>query len=618
MPSLRWWTTAALAGLLVSKCAAQDDVGLANGLTDINTANFHAKIINDAQVLASLTSAQGTFDFLPSDYLQYRTANGQYHWGDVTFRYRDTSGDDWINGDTSMARKLVSKLDLADGVLAAADLSPSLPQGPLKIVREWIDEEGDLALRFTIQNTGDSDLEIGSLGFPAEFNSIFTNRSAIDMQRVCSLSDPYIGMDAGHIRVTPVAGTGNALVVTSLNGTSTPLEAYRNLQEPRFDTTQYNSQTFEGFYEWQVFSKAWAEKEWANVQPWNAPNSVTLKAGDSMQFGVRFTLADDVRQFDAAIQSTGTPTASAVPGYILPRDLPALLFLQHSSPVASTSVEPENALQIEAGDAAGTYTVTPAENAWGRVRLAVKYADGKVQTIHWFITKPNTEVLSDLRHFMTTEAYFNDTSDPFGRAPSAINYDSELQAMHLQDDRTYDAGLSDEAGSGAYVSAMAKQAIQPNVGEVAKLDAFIDGVMWKTIQLEDYSVRKSIFYYDPAAMPDFQYDPNINWAYSWTKNDSYRIDRAYNYVHVSVAYWSLYRVARAHPDITAHTWDWYLLQAQKTVMRVTENDIGYRDVGLMGETVWGELLNDLRREGLGSEGDELESAMKTRAELWNS
>lgn len=74
----------------------------------------------------------------------------------------------------------------------------------------------------------------------------------------------YIGMDVGYIRVSPTSGNGPALIITPLNNTA--MEAYRNLEESYFDDTAYESQAFEGYYEWQVLSKAWAENEWANAQ----------------------------------------------------------------------------------------------------------------------------------------------------------------------------------------------------------------------------------------------------------------------------------------------------------------------------------------------------------------
>lgn len=278
----------------------QDDLGTNNGFVDIETSNFKARIVRDAQILASLKSNGSDFDFLPFDILGNRSRNGQYHWGDVTYRYRNEGDNSWIDGNSAQTRRPVVTLSPNDGVLAAADLYSTLPSGPLNVTRKWLNVDGDLALRFTFSNTGNSSVEIGSLGFPAEFNSIFTHHHPADATAACSLSEPYIGMDAGQIRVTPIKGTGPALVVTALQGTKSPLEAYRNLWEMGYEGSSYSSQTFEGFYEWQVLTKASAENEWAvqGAHAWNPPSSRKLEPGSNLQFGVRFTIAPEgVRSF---------------------------------------------------------------------------------------------------------------------------------------------------------------------------------------------------------------------------------------------------------------------------------------------------------------------------------
>ncbi|KAI1151115.1 hypothetical protein F4825DRAFT_372278 [Nemania diffusa] len=596
-----------------------DNLGLSNGYITISTTNFNAKIVKNAQVLASLTPAGSTFDFLPFDKISVRANNGQYHWGDITFRYRQQGATTWIDGNSATTRKPITAV--TTGALAASNLTPTLSTSPLNITREWLNVSGDLGLRFTIANSGASTIELGSLGFPAEFNSIFTNRAAADIQRLCSLSDPYIGMHAGYIRASPISGTGAALVVTPLNGTDTPFEGYRNLAEQSFASTYYGSQTFEGFYEWQVLTKAWAEKEWAGVTPWNPPSSRTLAPGQSMQFGLRFSISKaGVRDLDAAVSGTGTPVAVGVPGYIIPRGSPAQLFLQSSSSVSSMSSDPSGALVVKEVST-GSYTVTPSSAAWGRVRLTVNYANGKTQTIHYHVTKASTDVLSNLGTFLTTKQWFSDTSDPFGRAYSVMTYDYEVGAIVTQDPRVWIAGLSDEGGTGAYLAAMMKQSIQPNADEVAKLEMFIDKVLWGTIQTSDYAVRKSIFYYDKSALPSYPYQTSFDWGSwtSWNEASAYAIDRAYNYVHVTAAYWSMYRVARAYPSLVKiHTWDWYLAQAYNTIIRAMKSDVGYNRDGLMGETVFGEILTDLTREGKTTEASTLSAAMKSRAAQWDS
>lgn len=484
-----------LLAVLPLTSAQGDDIGLSNGYITLKTSNFDLELVKDAQVLASLKPSGGTFDFLPFDYLPFRAGNEQYHWGDVTFRYRPVGSTAWIDGDSAAARKPVTSL-AANESLAASSLAPTLPSGTaLGVTREWLDVDGDLGLSFTITNSGNASVEVGSLGFPAEFNSIFTNRTAEETQEVCSLSDPYIGMHGGFIRVSPISGNGAALVVTPLG--DTPMEAYRNLDEPYYAATAYESQVFEGFYEWQTLTKAWAENEWNASQPWNEPSSKTLQPGESLTLGLRFSLVTEgIRGIDDVVQATDTPYVRGVPGYIIPQDLVAQLIIRPGSAgnVSTFIAEPSDALAVTEVSS-GVYEVSPSTTAFGRVRLAITFSSGQIQTVHYFITAPGPDTLANLGSFLTTEQYYTDTSDPFGRAPSVISYDYEVKAPVLQDDRVWIAGLSDEAGAGSFLAASMKQAAQPNAEEITKLEAFVDGVVVKTLQPTDYFVRKSVFYY---------------------------------------------------------------------------------------------------------------------------
>jgi hypothetical protein len=201
-----------------------------------------------------------------------------------------------------------------------------------------------------------------------------------------------------------------------------------------------------------------------------------------------------------------------------------------------------------------------------------------------------------------------------------MTYDYEAGGILEQDSRAWIVGLSDEGGTGAYVAAMMKQVIQPRSDEIKKLDAFVQDVVWGEIQKEDYGVVKSVFFYEPDEVPGYEYNKTFDWSTwtSWNKQQADSFDRAYNYVHVTAAYWSMYRVARAYPETASKKWDWYLDQAQKTVMRMMDPEVGYNLVGLMGETVFGEVLKDLRRESKEEMADELEAEMRKRAEHWHS
>ena len=95
--------------------------------------------------------------------------------------------------------------------------------------------------------------------------------------------------------------------------------------------------------------------------------------------------------------------------------------------------------------------------------------------------------------------------------------------------------------------------------------------------------------------------------------------RGYDYVHVIDAYWALYRAARNYQNIPlTQTWEWYLSQSYQTVLTLTNGVVGYTYDGLMEETAFLYLLEDLKREGFATNATLMESRMKARHDIWAS
>jgi hypothetical protein len=601
-------------------------LGQAQGYLDFETTDFRLKLVKSSQTVAALEpKATKGFDFTPADQLGRRASDGFYHLGDLTFQLRYSSGGEWQKYSTAVARKPVTPLDASGQTLAVADLSPTLPANcPVQVTRSWTVVDGKLVLRFEIRNKTAQPVQIGALGVPMIFNNYITGRSLEQSHAICSFSDPAICMDAGYIQVTRLSGQGPALVV--VGDDKTPFEAYNPLLDDRTE----RSQTFEGFYEWTIHSQAFAETEWKNVQPWNPPTSETLAPGATKTIGVKFLVASGVRDIEKTLAANRKPIAVGIPGYILPMDLDAKLFLNYSGKITSAKIEPEGAISIETGAATkgGWKAFGLRGKRWGRARLTVTYDDGLVQSINYNVIKPASEAVADLGSFLFTKQWFVDPNDPFRRSPSVMTYDRSRNRIVTQDARVWIAGLQDEGGAGSWVAAAMKLFGQPKKAEVEKFEQFVDGVLWGGIQYKDgprqYGVRKSLFYYDRNEFPN-HYDPEIRYGgwTSWSKQDSERVDRAYNYPHVVAAYWSMYRLARSHTGlVTHHPWDWYLEQAYQTTRFLTKRGpsgrplVGYVDTGLMEGDIFVLLLNDLKREGWSEKAAEIEAQMKARADMW--
>jgi hypothetical protein len=600
-------------------------LGLEKGVREIETPSFTLRLSEGSQVAVGLRpKGAGGFDFLPSDRLEARSGDGFYHLGDVTLRVRVAGESSWKTASTAERRANVASLPSGGAVLAAADLTRTLPSAmPVRVVRRWVLQDGGLALLFDVRNVRNVPVEVGALGIPMPFNNIITGRSLEEAHERCSFVDPYIGAQAGYVQVTRLTGTGPTMVVLPAGATS--LEAWRLLNEP-----MRPNQTFEGTMEWMAHSDAYAKNEWKGVEQWNEPTSAVLKPGEVRTYGVRFQPSPSLRQIEDTVSKAGKPVAVGLPGYVLPMDQDARLFLNYGKRVRSMASHPRGALawseNREGRNGWRGYTVRGRE--WGRARLSITYEDGTVQTVNYYVIKPASEAVADMGRFLTTKAWFTDENDPFGRAPSAISYDIEADRQVLQDSRVWIAGLGDEGGSGNWLALAMKSYGQPNRDEFAKLEEFVDKVMWGRLQYDEgpnkYGVRKSVFFYEPALVPGFTYDPARNWTSwtSWNKRQSDDIGRGYNYPHVVAAYWSLYRIARNHPGMTQKPWTWYLDQAYSTTAFMTSlgsngrDRVGYWRLGLMGGTVFLALLEDLKREGWDEKATFLEGRMKERADRW--
>jgi hypothetical protein len=605
---------------------APPTLGLDQGYIDLDTPDFTLRLVKASQTVAALQPKSGSnFDFTPADRLDRRAANGYHHLGDLTLRVRVGNAGTWQKYDTADARKPVQSLPTSGQTLAAADLSPTLPaEIPIQVTRSWALEEGRLVLRFDLKNRSAEPLQIGALGIPLVFNNIITGRNLKEAHEKCSFADPYIGQDAGYLQVTRLSGQGPALIVTPAG--QTPFEAYQLLNEPTRP-----SQTFEGAFAWMVHSQAYAEDEWQKADPWNPASSITLAPGATRTYALRFLVSDQIRNIEQTLLANQRPVAVGIPGYVLPMDLDARLFLKYGHRVVSQSVEPVGAITIHEDQPTqnGWKAYTLRGNTWGRARLTVTYDDNSKQSISYYVIKPAAQVVADLGNFLMTKQWFDDPNDPFHRSPSVMSYDRDTGKIVTQDSRVWIAGLGDEGGSGSWLAAAMKQFGQPKKEEIKKYEQFIDQVLWGRLQYNDgpnkYGVRKSLLFYSPQEVPGFQYDASLNWTTwtSWKKTDAESIGRGYNYPHVVAAYWSLYREARNHPGlVTNHPWDWYLGQAYQTAKFMFGRNptgrrrVGYVELGLMEGDIFLLLLNDLKREGWTEKAADLEALMKERADRW--
>lgn len=600
--------------------------------TAFRTPTFDLALRTDTQTLARLSpTGDAAFDFVPAAREAERAGDGYVHIGDIHLRLKSGDGP-WQDYSSAHARKPIVKLAARGSVLAAADISASMGADiPLRVERQWVNDKGVLALRFTLVNTSREPIEIGALGMPMVFDNIILDRDLDQAHAQASFVDPYIGRDAGYVQVTRLNGQGPALLV--LPEKNTPLEAYRPLLEARaapkddiFTDRSPRTQVSEGFYDWTVASKGFVEKEWAKAGPqWNEATSIMLAPGQSRTIGLRFVTSPTIRAIEDTLVANKRPVAVGIPGYVVPTDQSASLFLKSPSKVAKIESFPAGALTATPNDSgAGWARYDIRASGWGQARLTISYADGQAQTVSYYITKPLEQVMADIGHFTTTNQWFEGKDDPFHRSPAILSYDREENKILTQDGRVWVAGMSDEGGAGSWVAAMMKQLDNPNPEEVAKLERLVNETVLGHLQITEGpqagAVKKSLFYYDPKELPDY-YDPAINWKNwtAWSKKDADDLGRSYNYPHVAIGHWVLYRLARENQGLVKqHDWRFYLDWAYRTSVAMMRDAPYYAQFGQMEGDIFVDILKDLKREGMTAQATEMETLMKKRADHWRT
>ena len=522
MKQIKYWLVSAFCMASFSTIMAQNTywsrvekrestLGVADVYQKFETPDFKLKLVRASQTVAALSpNSDPYFDFTPGDRLEIRDKDSLYHLGDINLRIKEANGI-WKSYSTATSRAKVKPLETGGNVLAAADLANTLPTDiPVTIKRYYELDNDQLVMRFEITNKQDKPLEIGALGVPMVFNNILEGKSLVETHAQNVFFDPYIGKDAGYLEVKRLSGRGPALLVMPEENMS--FEAYR----PLLDDPTPKSIVFEGFHEWMAYSKAYSENEWKGVEQWNEPTSLVLQPNETKSFALKFVLTEGIKNIQETLVKEEHPVAVGVPGYVLPQDVEGQLFIDYNKGVASIKVDPSGALEIKENGttALGKKKYHVQGKKWGRARLTITYTDGREQTINYKIIKPETEVIEDFGHFLTTEQWFDDPNDPFGRNPSPISYDYEKKEKVVQDGRVWISGLSDEGGAGSWLAAVMKQLVQPDKDEIQKLQDFVDQTLWGGIQYNEgpnkYGVKKSLYYYEPDSLPKGTYSDKIN------------------------------------------------------------------------------------------------------------
>ena len=542
-------------------------------------SDFEVKF--DAGALVSLKSAR---DPQHTEFVQ-----AGKRLGDVLMRFRRTGGE-WLTVQTADLAKPSASSANSDSTGCTTRYFVTSGQATTLVARIEIKiQQQSLLWRLHLQNTSDQPLEVGDLALPLPMNSA-TRRS-----RPSVLKHSFI--------------SGHGSFLFWMRPDSQP--PFLTLTPA--DDTHFEYWEAEGGYRVFIHSAAAGAIARERGTRWRQPNtSLTLapqgQSGDSHAYACRLRWADGYEAVRQILVEEGGIDVQVVPGMTVPSDLSARFALRTKSDLQSVEAEFPAATRIESLGTRGEYRLYQVRfGRLGENRLTVRYGQGRQMFLEFFSTEP-LETLIQKRAAFIARCQHRDPQKWYDGLFSEWNMESQVllgpdNYDRIRGWRIYEVSC-DDPGLSKPAFLAAKNAEYPVQQEVEAMDRYLQRFVWGGLQ----RTTEETYSFGIYGIPDWKKnresrDPG--------RNGRLHLWRVYDYPHVVLTYFSMFRAAKNHPEIrTALLAAEYLRRAYGTALAMftvpleIERWSAY-ETGFYNEVVMSDLIEELQAAGLAAEADQL-------------
>jgi hypothetical protein len=541
---------------------------------------------------SGITSIKRTHDRYDTDYI----APGRT-LGDVVIRYRAQGEQEWKSPSAATFDRVVT----SPGSPLIYRLVP--PLHDLQVVSQFHLQNDALLWTLSLRNNTDRALEIGDLALPLRFNTQYVrDRTETYTKRL--IRHNFIGGDGSFVFWMRTNAEGPYLVMTPMKGAA--LEY--------FDRSSLDR----GF---SVFlhSAASGEELRARGGTWRLPNTRLVlapggQAGDSAAYGFKFRWAQDYEGVRRVLYEEGLFDVHVVPGMTVPTDLTAMFSLHTRNRIQEIVAEHPDRTRItymgQLGKDIHLYEVRFSR--LGENLLKVKYAGDHYLSLELFVTEPLETLIKKRAAFLVTHAQHRDPGKWYNGLFS--EWDMKHQILRSPEDldglQAYAVACDDPAlGKAPYVAS--KNVFYPSQQEIAAVEDYLRNYVWGGLQ----ETEKERYPYALYGIPNWKVNRESPYSDRRGKEHVWRI---YDYPHVILLYYSMYRIAKYYPGMTRYLdKDGYLerafgtAKAYFTVPYAIEKWSAY-ETGTYNELVIPDLIQALYDNGRREQGDWLKAAWEKK------
>jgi hypothetical protein len=453
-------------------------------------------------------------------------------------------------------------------------------------------------LRWTIalSNCSSDPIEVGDVALPLPMHSSFNGK---EPPTASVLKHSFISGHGSFLFWMRSNSVGPYLVMTPEHNTS--LEYWDHIPP----VAKGERSAFRAY----IHSMAVGEAVQAAGGRWRQPRtSVTLAPGADRTYAFQLAWAPDYAGVRQRLVEAGGIDVEIAPGMTVPADLFTCIAVQSQDPIKSIVAEHPDQTTIEAlGEKDGRRLYRVKFNRLGENMLTVNHGEGRITRLEFFASEP-LETLIYKRAAFVARHQVRDASKWYNGLLAEWNMDSQVQLGpdnydRIKGWRIYEVTCDDPGLSKpAYLAS--KNAEFPNQAEVEALDYYIEHFVWGGLQRTTQETDS----YGIYGIPDWKQNRDSSDPGNKGKR---HIWRPYDYSHIVVMYFSMYRIARDYPGMKMKLDQaTYLERAYGTAIgmftipkRVT--DWSAYETGFYNEVVISQLIEELDLVGKHDEAAQL-------------
>lgn len=514
---------------------------------------------------AGVTSLKFAGDKFDTDYIADEATLGH-----VRIRYK-MGENDWRDFSTEDTKNKYQKLPGARSRKALQQLS--IIYNPQSWQKNEYYADLELTERFRVEaeafywtifvrNPTHKPIVLGDLFLPLPFDTSKRWDKTISYeQRV--VQHQFISGNGSFLYWMRPNGVGPYLVMTPLTNCplSEPVRSEMNFAPGKLEYADRG-----GVY---ILSGKRGEDDKARGGTWRQPQTMrtlapTNSQRDGVTYGFKFRWAKDYDAVRDILVEEGLLDVNVVPGMTVPAGTDARISIRSRSAINSLEPEFSADTRIESADSTqkDTHVYRVKFTKLGENKITVHFGKDQYSTLEFFVTEPLATLIKKRAAFLVSHQQHRDPSKWYNGLFS--EWDMRQKVLRGPDDKDGLADYilaSDDPALSKPPYLAAKNVIYPDANEIAALEYYLQNFVWGKLQMT----------------PDEKYPYAVygidNWKinreskpgdrYGWTDH----IWRAYDYPHVVCLYWSMYQIAKQHPELSHYvTKDEYLQRAYGTAL----------------------------------------------------